>query len=159
MKRPEGGNRIFPSIVAFGLLWLLPATNTQADEITELKEQLKAQQEIMKQMQERLEQLEVRQSLAERSLTEKIEDGAERAEEKPPATILPDSLKWLENIKISGDLRYRHEHIDSETVRQNGTVGWRSGRDRDRIRARLMFEAMVNGEWDLGLRLGTGESG
>jgi len=36
--------------------------------------------------------------------------------------------------------------------------GWRSGRYRDRIRARLMIEAMLNDEWGIGLRLATGHA-
>ncbi|MBN2590632.1 MAG: putative porin [Sedimentisphaerales bacterium] len=68
---------------------------------------------------------------------------------------LPDNLKWLEKIKISGDFRYRHEHIDTETGTTNPV--WKSGRDRERIRARLMIEAMINDEWDVGFRFATGE--
>ncbi|MBN1972484.1 MAG: putative porin [Sedimentisphaerales bacterium] len=68
---------------------------------------------------------------------------------------LPDSLKWIEKVKISGDFRYRHEHIDTET----GTINpdWKLGRDRERIRARLMIEALINDEWDVGFRFATGE--
>ena len=69
--------------------------------------------------------------------------------------VLPDNLKWIEKIKISGDFRYRHEHIDSETGTTNPV--WKVGRDRDRIRARLMIEAMIDDEWDVGFRFATGE--
>ena len=81
---------------------------------------------------------------------------AEKAEVKDSAAVLPDNLKWLEKIKISGDFRYRHEHIDSQRA-VDGNAEWRSGRDRDRIRARLKVSANVNDEWDVVFRMATGQ--
>jgi hypothetical protein len=100
-------------------------------------------------MQERVDQLEARQRLKERSLTKKIEQVQEKAEKKE-ASALPDSIKWIENIKWSGDLRYRHESIDDDTATTT--------RDRNRIRARLKMEAVVNDEWDAIFRLASGSS-
>jgi hypothetical protein len=133
----EKGILFLVFVVVAVLSW---PTKTKADELSSLKEQVSK-------LQDRITQLEAEQRLNEQSLDKKIESNA-----------LPESLKWLEKIKISGDLRYRHEHIDREQVKEDGSIGWRSGRDRDRIRARLMIEAMLNDEWKLGLRLATGQA-
>ena len=137
-------------IVFFGigllLLVSILAEETRADEISELKELLSEQTQKLREMQERLSQLEARQRLKERSLTEKIEEVAE----KKQAPALPDSFKWLENIKWSGDFRYRHDSIDDDTSTTT--------RDRNRIRARLKMEAKVNDEWDTIFRLASGSS-
>ena len=139
-------------------LLLLPATRTWADELVELKEQLEVQQQLMQQMQERLAQLEARQRLKERSLNDKIAEVSKQAEaaQKSAPGGLPASLSWAENIKWSGDFRYRHEHIDAEET--NSPVGWANGRDRHRIRARLMIESVINDEWGVGFRLASGSS-
>ena len=54
---------------------------------------------------------------------------------------------WPERISLSGDMRVRHERIDVDNQ------GRRS--DRQRIRARLGVNAMVNDEVDVGLRIVT----
>ncbi|MCP4260151.1 MAG: hypothetical protein GY774_21935 [Planctomycetes bacterium] len=130
------------------LLLLWSAENVRADEISELKQQLNEQAKMLREMQERLSQLEARQRLKERSMTEKIEEVAEKQKETP---ALPDTLKWAEKIKLSGDLRYRHETIDAEGD-DKGT------RNRDRIRARLRLDAEVNDEFDAIFRLATAEN-
>ena len=71
-------------------------------------------------------------------------------EKKDEFGAVPD---WVQNIKISGDFRYRHEHLDSEDA---STGRWRNGVDRNRMRARLMIEAIINDDWDLALRIATG---
>jgi hypothetical protein len=107
--------------------------------VAELKQQ-------MAQMQQRLEQLEAKQKQQDKTMEEKI---SEAVKEKQIGA-LPDSLKWAENIKWSGDLRYRHESIDDDTATTK--------RDRNRIRARLKMNAKFNDEWDAILRLATGSS-
>jgi len=138
-------------LVTFVLLLAIHSTAVKGDEISELKELILEQSKIIQQLHERVEQLEARQKLKEQSLTQKIEELAEMQKETP---ALPDALKWAEKVKISGDLRFRHEHIDSET---SGSVRWKKGRDRQRIRARLMLEAIINDEWDVAFRLASGE--
>ncbi len=125
-----------------------------ADEIDELRELIQKQNEQLQQLQQRLDELEAKQKQQKLETEEEISEAVKSEQ----VAALPDNLKWLERIKISGDFRYRHEHIDSEQIKEDGSVGWRSGRDRDRIRARLMIEAMINNEWDLGLRMATGEA-
>jgi len=138
-----------------------PAT---ADEIDDLKQALQEQKTRSAELENRINQLEARQRLKEQSLTQEIDKPAapadeEKAEVEKPAGGLPDNLKWLEKIKISGDLRIRHEHIDSQTVNEDDSIGWRSGRDRLRMRARLMISAIINNEWDVAFRLATGQLG
>jgi len=87
-------------------------------------------------------------------LSERIAQLEEKGNTSEDVT-LPDNLKWVEKLKISGDFRYRHEHIDTETGSTDPV--WKTGRDRERIRARLMIEAMINDEWNVGLRFATGE--
>ena len=62
---------------------------------------------------------------------------------------LPD---WVRNLKIAGDLRYRHEHTDDDS-----SV---SERDRHRLRARLNVTGKVNDEVSVtfGFASGTNES-
>ena len=120
-------------------LLALGVGDVKADEVAELKQQ-------MAQMQQRLEQLEASQKAQEQRVDEKIS----KAVESKQIEALPDSLKWAQNIKWSGDFRYRHESIDDETKSSN--------RDRDRIRTRLKMEARVNDEWDAIFRIATGSS-
>jgi hypothetical protein len=126
-----------------------------ADELAELKQQLVKQQQMIEQqnqmliqMMARIEQLEAQQQQTDSRIEAKV---SEVADEKKLGA-LPDSIKWVENIKISGDLRYRHESIDAESSNHR----WADGRNRHRIRARLMLKAMINGDWDVVFRLATG---
>ena len=141
----QKGKRIVFLLVGLFLVSIL-AEETRADEVSELKQLLNEQAKKMQELQERIAQLEARQRLKERSLTKKIE---EVAEEKQIPT-LPDSIKWIDKIKWSGDFRYRHETIDDDS----GSTD----RDRNRIRARLKMEAEVNDEWDAIVRLASGSS-
>lgn len=141
-------------LLALGLLLLLlwPAERARADDVSELQQQIQEQTRKLREMQERVDQLEARQRLKERALAEKIEQIQEKAEKEEVGT-LPDDLKWLENIKISGDFRYRHESINAESSGR-----WKTGRSRHRIRARLGLNAKVNDEWDLGFRIASGSA-
>lgn len=63
--------------------------------------------------------------------------------------------EWATRIKARGDLRYRHESIRSERL-VGGVVEDAANRDRDRIRARLGFDARVTDEVKGTLLLATG---
>lgn len=54
---------------------------------------------------------------------------------------------WVDTVKISGDLRYRHELIDSDGSEH---------RNRHRIRARVGIKAKLTDEIDLGFQLASG---
>lgn len=120
--------------------------NAKADELTEMKQQLAEQQKLLQQMQQRIEQLETSQKTQEQDVNEKIS----KAVESKQVTV-PESLKWAEKIKLSGDFRYRQDTIDSQS---NGKG--QPGTNRNQIRARLGIDAKVNDEWDLGFRLASG---
>ena len=124
------------------LLVVGQVSTARAEDIAELRKQIA-------EMQRRLEQLDAKQSRQDKTMEEEIS----RAVEKKQIGALPDSLKWVENVKISGDLRYRHESIDAESSDR-----WKKGRHRHRIRARLGLDAKVNNEWSLGFRIASGAS-
>ena len=107
------------------LLLALRVGAVKADEVAELKQQ-------MAQMQQRLEQIEMQQAQQNKQMEEQIS----KAVKEKQIGALPDSLKWAENIKWSGDLRYRHESIDDDTKITK--------RNRNRIRARLKMKAKIN---------------
>jgi hypothetical protein len=137
--------------VMFLIFSRIPAV--RADEIGELRELIQKQAEQLQQLQKRLDELEAKQKQQNQQVEEKV---AEAVKHKQTAA-LPDSLKWAEKIKLSGDFRYRHEHLDREAV-VGGSQRWLNGANRDRIRARLMLEAMLNKDWDVGMRIASGTS-
>ena len=141
MEKEKIGKGVLQLVLVFVAVLSCPGNEAKADEISNLKEQVS-------ELQNRITQLEARQKLKERSFTEKID---EVAKQKTEQVALPDSLEWLENVKISGDLRYRHESIDEQS-----SGDWKSGVNRNRLRARLGLDAKVNDEWDLGFRIATG---
>ena len=94
---------------------------------------------------QRLEKLESQQAQQNKA----IDDQITKAVEKKQVAALPESLKWTENIKISGDLRYRYEIIDEEGS---------NNRNRNRIRARLGITGKVTDDVEVGLRLATSEA-
>lgn len=55
---------------------------------------------------------------------------------------------WTDDVKMHGNLRYRHEYIDDDRNDDSRT--------RHRIQARLGLDAKVNEEVDLGFRLASG---
>ena len=117
-------------IMAFMLFAFIQFSAAKADELDDLNQQLS-------ELQNRIASLE--------------------AKEKRESAALPESLKWVEKIKISGDFRYRHGHTDLE-AQIAGRTEWLNGSDRNRIRARLMFEAMINDDWDVVMRIASGSS-
>ncbi len=157
MKKGEVGKRIVPAAVGLGLLLFFSAGAVRADELSDLKQQMEAATKMMQEMQERMAQLEARQKIKEQSLTERLDNVEKKTVEieKAAPAGLPTSASWVERIKWSGDFRYRHESIDEETT---GSVRWKDGRNRHRIRARLMLEAVLNDEWGVGFRLASGSA-
>jgi hypothetical protein len=111
----------------------------RADEISELKKQLGD-------IQTRLEQLE---SLQKQVIAEEVN----KAVEQKQVSALPDSFKWVQNVKISGDFRYRYEGIDSQSGGK-----WTDSINRNRIRARIGIYGKANDDIDLGFRLASGSA-
>lgn len=117
----------------------LTAPGVRADEVDDLKRQLEQQYEQMRQIQNKLIELEAAQK----------QQGVAVAKLEETGTMtLPETLKWVEKIKLYGDFRYRYEMIDEEGS---------DNRNRNRIRARLGLTAKINDDIDTGFRLATSE--
>lgn len=137
-------------MVVLCLAALVLKGGAKGDEIGDLKQQLE-------QLQQRLEQLEAAQKTQEQQVDDKIAKAVEdtqidqkiakAVEEKQFA--LPETMKWVENVKFNGDFRYRYEFIDEEGS---------DNRNRNRIRARIGLTARVNEDINLGFRLATSEN-
>jgi uncharacterized protein YxjI len=123
-------------VLVVGVLVLGGAFNAGGDEISELKEQLLL-------LQKRIEKLENEHKSGEAVMTEKK---TTNLSSKPQA--MPESLELVENVKISGDFRYRHEYTDDEAAS--------SARSRDLYRVRLGFDAKINENTDFNFRLVSG---
>jgi hypothetical protein len=127
----------FLMFLIFSALFAI-ATPASADEIGDMKKQLAD-------LQVRIDQMESQQKKV-------VAEEVNKAVEKKQAA-LPDSMKWVENMKISGDLRYRYEGIDSQS---NGKQG--ASINRNRLRARIGLYDKINDEVDLGFRLAGGSA-
>jgi hypothetical protein len=66
-----------------------------------------------------------------------------------PASVFGSN--WWEDVKLKGDLRYRHEMIDQEPEGEDSAP-----RNRHRIRARVGIEGNVNDNTMVGIQLATG---
>lgn len=94
---------------------------------------------------------------------EKLSKKAEEKEiQENTATVSPEmakALDWASRVKISGDMRFRHENIDknaaSHLVDSRGNPINGVKESRQRIRARLKVSAKINDEVDVGFRLVT----
>ncbi len=76
----------------------------------------------------------------------------EKKEAVTTANLSPEfkkALEWTSRIKIGGDMRFRHENIDTDQA------GKGVKESRQRIRARLKVAAKINDEVDVGFRLVT----
>jgi hypothetical protein len=144
MKKDEMKKKILFPVVISVMVSLWSASTAMGDELDDLKQQVT-------ELQNRITQLEEKQRPKKQSFMEKA---SEAKPEKANTTALPESLKWAEKVKVSGDLRYRQDHKDEEDSMRPG--GWEDGIYRHRIRARLMFEAIVNNEWDVAFRIASG---
>jgi hypothetical protein len=120
------------------LLGLVFAFSAKADEISDMKKQIAD-------MQARLDQMESQQK---KVVAEEVNKAVEKKEFK-----LPDNVKWVEKVKISGDFRYRYENIDAQSGGE-----WNDGVNRNRIRARIGLTSKVNDDVDLGFRLASGSA-
>ncbi|MBN1507700.1 MAG: putative porin [Sedimentisphaerales bacterium] len=130
-----------------------PGVARAQEDVNQLKVELEAQRQRQAELENKINQLEARQKLKERSLTEKIDQvaaqGSAPEEEQKKEFTIPDILKWASKVGLYGDFRYRYEYIDDDSADDV--------RHRNRIRARIGLNAKVNDEWDLGFRLATSE--
>ncbi len=114
-------------------------SNVNADEISDIKQQVQ-------QLQQRLEQLEAEKQQQSEEIDKKISEAVKEKE----VSALPDNLKWIENFKLFGDLRYRHEYTDDDTASQS--------RHRHRLRARVGLTGKVNDQVNATVALASGSS-
>jgi hypothetical protein len=142
---------LFVALLTVVVVW---PTLAGAQDVEQLRQELEAHKKRTAELEDRINQLEARQRLKERSLSEKIEEVAEKAEAKETAGI-PEVLQWAAKANWYGDFRYRYEYIDDDSLR-NGAP--RPDRHRNRIRARLGLDAEVTDEWGLGFRVGAGSA-
>ncbi|MGA2171800.1 MAG: putative porin [Sedimentisphaerales bacterium] len=119
------------------LLSLVFACSVRADEISDMKKQLAD-------LQARIEQMESQQK---KVIAEEVNKAVENK------STLPEGMKWVENMKISGDLRYRYEGIDSQSKGK-----WTDSINRNRLRVRIGLYDKINDEVDLGFRLAGGSA-
>ncbi|MGB7582540.1 MAG: putative porin [Sedimentisphaerales bacterium] len=127
------------------LLGLVFACSAKADEISDMKKQIAD-------LQARLDQLEAQQKKV-------VAEEVNKAIEQKQVSALPENAKWIENMKISGDLRYRYEGIDSQTKGKWSSKGESDSIERNRLRARIGIYDKINDEVDVGFRLGSGSNG
>ena len=139
-------------VIVGTLLVLSQASAAKADEIGELRELIQKQAEQLQLLQKRLDELEAKQKQQTQEVQKKVEQEVADAVKDKQVSALPDSLKWAEKVKVSGDLRYRQDHIDQ----QDSTGSWENGVYRHRIRGRLKVDAKVNDTFDLGFRVASG---
>lgn len=152
------------------MLFLSMAGKAKGDEVADLKNQLL-------ELQKRLEQLETKQKEHDQHMAQqnqqiqqqdqqiqqqsqqiqeqdkKIEQQVTKVIEEKKVGGLPESIKWVENMRISGDFRYRYEGIDSQTGGK-----WNSSINRNRIRARIGIYDKINDDIDVGFRLASGSN-
>lgn len=151
----------------------LTATSAQAAPIgTASKADVQALQAQMQALAERLNRLEAAnaelisqnaelKALADRREAETDYLKAQTKELREESAIATNEISkvkgadWAARIKGRGDLRYRHERLTSERE-VDGTVEDAANRDRDRIRARLGFDATVTNNVRASLLLATG---
>ncbi len=130
------------------VFWLVAGVwpaSLPADEVEVLKQQVAEQGRQIQSLQEKLEQLETQDQKNNQILARHINELNDKYEEPQ----WPDKFKWIENLKIYGDFRYRHETIEAENDS-------RADQHRNRIRARIGLDTAVNEEWSLGFRLAGG---
>ena len=93
---------------------------------------------------ERLEAIEVRSTALEKRVA-----SAEETNDLQSDNLARDlGASWARNIKLKGDMRYRHELIDREGAKE---------RNRQRIRVRIGMDAKVNDTVSAGFQLATGQ--
>jgi phosphate-selective porin OprO/OprP len=85
-------------VTALALLLPWLAEDARADEVSNLKEQLKVQTQLLQQMQGRLEQLEATQKLKEKSLRQEIEQPAQKKPEMGPTDF---RVFWKEGLNFA----------------------------------------------------------
>jgi hypothetical protein len=148
MRRGKGSG----FVLLIGLMVLWSDTSFAAATTEEVMRRLNEQQSIIERQQKEIER--IRQQLKNQKKTvspvqetqeEKIKpETKEKINEAIPVAGIP---KWINSIRISGDLRLRYEGLYNREQRQSdGSAVDLPDRHRYRIRARLFFDANMTDE-------------
>lgn len=122
--------------------------DAQEDRIARLEAQLAAMQTELAALKTQAAQQAASPPLAaadEQAITAAVSKAVEQKMAEQPK--LPD---WVNNVKLNGDFRYRHEWTDDETRVAD--------RNRHRIQARIGLYGTANEELGYGFRLASGNS-
>ena len=163
------GKLILATVVAMALVTghvQAAATGTASKaEVQALQAQMRALAERLNRLEAANAQLAAQnvelQALADRREAETDYLKAQTKELREESAVATNEISkvkgadWAARIKGRGDLRYRHERLTSERD-VNGAAADAANRDRDRIRARLGFDAAVTENVRATLLLATG---
>jgi hypothetical protein len=152
---------LIPAIVA-SLAMSNPAlAASPAEEMAEIRQQLQA----LTQRLDRLEQENAALKSENAELAAQTDylktEARGMRKEAATAAVEIDKVKgadWAGRVAFKGDLRYRFDETNDETLASNGTLAT-ADRFRHRIRARLGAEAKVNDTTRLGIQFTTAENG
>ena len=118
----------------------LACASAKADDLGDLKAQIKLQQEMLDKMQNKLDRVESQQV--------KQQETFNKIEYSPNNSGSVISLAKSDKLKIGGDFRLRYERIDQDSKERV--------RNRSRIRARVNMKYKINDNTDFDLRVATG---
>lgn len=123
---------------------------------TDVVEQVRQLRDLVNKQQEQINQLQGQSKSGAATMNDD--------QRKEILALIKDELKdrtlpdWVNNLKITGDFRFRTEWIERANTEANEIAGVAQSREetRQRIRARLGFFEQVNDEVTVGLQLITG---
>jgi hypothetical protein len=133
------------------LTLIFTASICRAESSTGSEKRLQKLEAALQAIQAELAQLKAEQARAAKVPVDQkhIDEMVSKAfDEKKADLKVPD---WVNNVKIKGDLRYRHEWKDDES---NANPSYDT--NRHRIRARIGIDGKVNDEVDYGFRVASG---
>ncbi|MFH1242048.1 MAG: putative porin, partial [Pseudomonadota bacterium] len=139
------------SLVALLIFWCHPAFPATTEDVLKRLNDLS---DIIQQQQKEIERL--KQGLKDQRKS--IEKGKEAQKEEIQKAVKVETKeaekswrewlpKWVQRIKIYGDLRLRYERLwDRGMLNNDGTEGKQDPRDRGRFRVRLYLDAPITDE-------------
>lgn len=118
-----------------------PASEKRMQELEAALKEIRAELERLKTEQAEPPSAPLDREQIERMVDEALDEGKSDLKSAP---------EWIDNVKIKGDLRYRHEWKDDESQADD--------RNRHRIRARVGVDGKVNEQVSIGFRLASGNT-
>lgn len=144
------------SAIAVLLVFHTSAMAASADEISDIRNQLRALSERVDRLERENESLKAQNAALQAKGEAKSESKSGSAQ---PAEQASDAkaASWTERVELSSDLRYRHELTSDDTLNSSGVRT--ADRERDRIRARLSAKFKATDDVSIGIGFATGEGG